>query len=64
MYIKNFKQVNDKDNNEFLENNQNIDKFLKNNSNLIIIFTKDGQNKLEECIFIIMIKLKILQIQT
>ncbi len=38
MYIKNFKQVNDRDNNEFLENNQNIDKFLKNNSNLIIIF--------------------------
>ena len=38
MYIQNFKQVNDKDNNEFLENNQNIDKFLKNNSNLIIIF--------------------------
>ena len=38
MYIKNFKQVNDNDNSEFLENNQNIDKFLKNNSNLIIIF--------------------------
>jgi hypothetical protein len=38
MYIKNFKQVNDRDNNEFLKNNQNIDKFLQNNSNLIIIF--------------------------
>ena len=38
MYLKNFKQIENKYNKEFLKNNKNIDNFLENNSNLIVIF--------------------------
>jgi len=38
MYINNFKQINEKDNNEYLKNNKNIDNFFNKNSKLIIVF--------------------------
>ena len=51
MYLKNFKQVNSRDNEEYLKNNSNIDNFLKKNSNLIVIFHQRWSVQLERIFF-------------
>ena len=38
MYINNFKQQNERFNDRYLKDNEDIDNFFKNNSNLIIVF--------------------------
>ena len=51
MYLKDFKQVNERDNEEYLKNNSNIDIFLKKNSKLIVIFHQRWSVQLERIYF-------------